>query len=60
MLKGEEATMGNIHVCDAYVTPCDDPENQMVVSIGAKGRKFFAGGYGSVERSNLMCVFSQL
>ena len=52
--------MGNIHVCDVCVTPCDDPENQMVVSIGKKGQKFFEGGYGSVERSNLMCVFSQL
>ena len=24
--------MGHNHVCSAYVVPCDDPENQMVVS----------------------------
>jgi hypothetical protein len=23
--------MGRIHVCDACVAPCDDPESQMVV-----------------------------
>jgi hypothetical protein len=25
--------MGRIHVCDACVAPCDDPESQMVVPI---------------------------
>ena len=27
-----DITMGRIHVCSANVSPCDDPENQMVVS----------------------------
>ena len=36
--------MDHIHVFDTYASPCDDPEIQMVVSIGiAKGRKLFAG-----------------
>ena len=25
--------MGHIHVCPTYVSPCEDPEDQMVVSI---------------------------
>jgi hypothetical protein len=25
--------MGRIHVCDACVAPCDDPESQMVVTL---------------------------
>ena len=31
ILKGEAATMGRIHVYDACVAPCDDPESQMDV-----------------------------
>ncbi len=31
ILKREAAAMGHIHVCDACVAPCDDPEYQMVV-----------------------------
>ena len=30
-LKRAAAVMGRIHVCDARVAPCDDPEYQMVV-----------------------------
>ncbi len=33
ILKREAAAMGHIHVCDACVAPCDDPESQMVVTI---------------------------
>jgi hypothetical protein len=32
ILKREAATMGHIHVCDDSATPCDDPEDQMVVA----------------------------
>ncbi len=28
-----DSTMGHIHVCSANVVPCEDPEDQMVVSI---------------------------
>jgi len=28
--------MVRIHVCDACVTPCDDPENQVVVPDGRR------------------------
>ena len=28
----ETAAMGRIHVCSAGIAPCDDPEDQMVVS----------------------------
>jgi hypothetical protein len=31
ILKRDAATMGHIHVCDVSVSPCDDPEDQMVV-----------------------------
>ncbi len=46
--------MGLIHVCDVCVTPCDDPENQMVVTIGSEGSGKFSLGdmyrHVSVER----------
>jgi hypothetical protein len=32
IIKREETTVVLIHVCDACVSPCDDPESQMVVS----------------------------
>ena len=31
ILKREASAMGRIHVCDVCVSPCDDPEYQMVV-----------------------------
>ena len=46
------ATMGHIHVCDAYAAPCDDPESQMVVSIGAKDRENFSQGGIMAEQSS--------
>ena len=33
ILKREAAAIGRIHVCDACVAPCDDPEYQMVVPL---------------------------
>ena len=32
MFNKETTAMGRIHVCPANVAPCEDPENQMVVS----------------------------
>jgi hypothetical protein len=44
MLKREAATMGHIHVCDVCTTPCDDPENRMVVPNGSEGSGNFSQG----------------
>ena len=44
IIKRDSAAMGRNHVCDAYVAPCDDPEDQMVVSNGAKDRENFSRG----------------
>jgi hypothetical protein len=33
ILKREAAAMGRIHVYDASTAPCDDPEDQMVVTM---------------------------
>ena len=38
-----DSTMGRIHVCSANVAPCEDPEDQMVVSIGREGSGFCRG-----------------
>ena len=48
----ETAVVGHIHVCDAYASPCDDPESQMVVPIGSEGSvQNHTGDTGRVERS---------
>ena len=44
IIKRDSATMGRNHGCDAYAAPCDDPEDQMVVSNGAKDRENFSRG----------------
>ena len=44
VLKREAAGMGPIHVCVAYVAPCDDPEGQMVVPIDSDGSRNFSMG----------------
>ncbi len=51
IIKRESAAMGRNHGCDAYAAPCDDPEDQMVVSNGSEGSgEFFTGGLSSVGR----------
>ena len=40
----ETAAMGRIHVCPADVDPCEDPEDQMVVSLGSEGSGKFSQG----------------
>ena len=47
ILRGETESMDHIHVCDACVSPCDDPESQMDVSIGKKDGFFSPGGIGT-------------
>ena len=44
IIKRDSAAMGRNHGCDAYAAPCDDPEDQMVVSNGAKDRENFSRG----------------
>ena len=45
MIFNKETTAtGHIHVCSAYVAPCEDPECQMVVSIGSEGSGNFSQG----------------
>ena len=39
--------MGRIHVCDACVSPGDDPESQMDVSIGTKDGVMVTVGAGT-------------
>ena len=69
MFNKETTAMGRIHVCPANVAPCEDPECQMVVSIGREGSgNFLRGhrqracpgrtpfGHGEVERSPLVRV----
>ena len=54
--------MVRIHVCDACAAPCDDPEIQLVLSIGSEGSgEFSRGGHDdSVEHSPLVIVPDQL
>jgi hypothetical protein len=63
IIKRDSAPMGHFHVCDDSASPCDDPEDQMVVAIGREGSGFHRGhrqracpgqapfGHNSVERS---------
>jgi hypothetical protein len=30
-INKQTTVMGRIHVCSAYVSPCDDPEDQIVL-----------------------------
>ncbi len=54
--------MVRIHVYDACAAPCDDPEIQLVLSIGNEGSgEFSRGGHDdSVEHSPLVLVPDQL
>jgi hypothetical protein len=46
-----------VYICDACVAPCDDPESQMLVTIGSEGsRKFSRGGMTEQTSFSLMCV----
>ena len=45
MFNKETTAMGRIHVCPANVAPCEDPECQMVVSIGREGSGNFLRGH---------------
>ena len=35
-INRDSTAMGHIHVCSEGVSPCDDPEDKLVVSIGVK------------------------
>ncbi len=44
MISIKEATvMGHIHVCEANAAPCDDLEDQSVLTIGREGLLFTGG-----------------
>jgi hypothetical protein len=43
-IKRDTVTMGHIHVCSGYVDPCEDPEDQIVLSIGSEGSGNFSQG----------------
>jgi hypothetical protein len=48
----ETAGTGHIHVCSSGIVPCDDPEDQMVVSIGREGLLFTGDTSCELDRSH--------
>ena len=38
--------MDHIHVCDASVAPCDDPEDQLVLTTGTERSSCVVGTQG--------------
>jgi hypothetical protein len=51
--------MGRIHLYDACISPCDDPESQMVVPIGSEGSGKFSRG-SMTEQSSFSLMRASL
>ena len=56
-INRDTTAMIHIHVCSVGVGPCDDPEDQFVLSIGSKGLLFtgVTSASRSDRRGNLLC-----
>ena len=60
MLFNKATVTDLIHVCSAGIDPCDDPEDQMIVSMGSEGLLSTGGTSCELDRSHRCVACFQL